>query len=114
MRVRFTESDIRAEAVRLGLIRDGQELPRNLHGRVAASLVAASAQTPGDSRQEPRLAGEIVVQPGGTILIDGEPFPWLIATDPMDIRLTCGDGVSTVRLTLMAESVQITTPDGSE
>jgi hypothetical protein len=58
---------------------------------------------------EPQLAQEIVIH-GSSILIDGEPFPWLVAARPMDISLN-PEGVSTVRLTLMASAVQIVRPE---
>ncbi|MGW2997282.1 hypothetical protein ACWDA9_38250, partial [Streptomyces sp. NPDC001193] len=57
----------------------------------------------------PPPAGEIVIH-GSSILIDGEHFPWLVAAQPMDIGLN-PDGVSTVRLTLMAASVQVIRPE---
>jgi len=107
MQVKFTDDDVRAEAERLGLIESGAELPRHLRSRVVAALVQqeSQAKSPGPVT-EPELAKEIVVQPDGVILVDGEPFPWLVAREPMDIRVS-PDAVSTVRLTLMTEAVQI-------
>lgn len=113
MHITYTDSDITAKAVQLGLIRDGDEMPRQLRGRVVAALLQEQA-TPGAGEQpEPQVAKEIVVQPGGAIVIDGEPFPWLVAKQPMEIALN-PDGLSTVRLTLIAEAVQIIKPEPRE
>ncbi|MFE0039442.1 hypothetical protein [Streptomyces sp. NPDC059015] len=111
MQVRFSDEDIAAKAVELGLIRDGEQVPRHRRSQVAAVLVqeAGHAQ-PRVAAAEPQLAKEIVVQPGGAILVDGEPFPWLVAQQPMEIGLN-PDGISTVRLTLMAQAVQIIKPE---
>lgn len=111
MHVKFPELDIRAKAVELGLIDDGAELPRSLRGKVVAVLLQEAANaSPRTAEREPQLAKEIVVQPGGAILVDGEPFPWLVAKQAMEIGLN-PDGVSTVRFTLLAEAVQIIKPE---
>jgi hypothetical protein len=111
MQVQFSEQDITAKAVELGLIRDGEALPRDQRSRVVAVLLhEAASGSPRGAEREPQLAKEIVIQPGGAILVDGEPFPWLVATQPMEIGLDPA-GVSTVRLTLMAEAVQIIKPE---
>ena len=108
MPISYTDQQIREKAVSLGLIQDGADLPRQLRGKVVAALAYGDAaerqQVP-----EPQLAQEIVIH-GGSILIDGEPFPWLVAAQPMDIGLN-PDGVSTVRLTLMAATVQVIRPE---
>ncbi|MFI5985039.1 hypothetical protein ACIBEA_29760 [Streptomyces sp. NPDC051555] len=109
MPIKYTDEQIHVQAVHLGLIAEGDELPRNLRGKAVAALAhldAAERRAP----IEPQLAGEIVVQPGGSILVDGEPFPWLVAAQPMEIGLN-PDGVSTVRLTLMAAAVQVIRPE---
>lgn len=109
MPISYSEQQIRDKAVELGLIPAGTDLPRNLRGRVVAAMAhgdAAERSVPA----EPQLAREIVIQPGGCILIDGDPFPWLVAGQPMDIGLN-PDGVSTVRLTLMAAAVQVIRPE---
>lgn len=107
----FSDAEIKSKAIALHLIYDSQDLPANLRSRVVAALVEEKrAEAPRDQDQEPRLAKEIVVQPGGAILIDGEPLPWLVAKQAMEIGLN-PDGVSTVRLTLMANSVQIIKPE---
>lgn len=109
MPLSYTEQQIREQAVFLGLVEDGVELPRHLRSKVVATMV----HTDGAERAvvaEPQLAQAIVIQPGGAVLVDGEPFPWLIARQPMEISLD-PDGTSTVRLTLMAASVQIVQPE---
>jgi hypothetical protein len=107
----FTDGDIQAKAEELGLVQAGEPLPKAMRSRVVAALLeerrAAGSHT---QAREPQLAQEIVVQPGGVILIDGETFPWLVATEPMQVCLN-PDGVSTVRLTLLAAAVQIIKPE---
>lgn len=111
MKAQFTEPDIRAKAVELGLMQDGAELPRHQRSKVVAVLLYEAANAaPRKAEREPQLAKEIVIQPGGTILVDGEPFPWLVAKQAMEVGLN-PDGVSTVRFTLMAEAVQIIKPE---
>lgn len=112
----FTDAEVAAKAVKLGVIDDGQELPRNQRGRIVALLMqerlSAPAEEPTPTPQAPQLAREVLIQPGGAITIDGAPFPWLVAAEPMDIRLSPSpNGDSTVRLTLLAESVQIIKPE---
>lgn len=109
MPISFTEQQIREKAVLLGLIADGADLPRHQRGKVVAAM--AHAETADRTAlAEPQLAQEIVIQPGGSVLIDGQPFPWLITRHPMEISLD-PDGTSTVRLTLMAAAVQIVRPE---
>lgn len=106
----FTDAELHAKAVELGLIYESQELPRNLRSRMAAALLEERrAVARHEQPDEPVCAKEIVVQPGGVILIDGEPFPWLVAKEPIQVGLN-PDGISTVRLTLFAEAVQIIKP----
>lgn len=111
MHLRYTDADIAAKAVQLGLIQEGEELPRNLRGKVVAALM--QEETAPTARTEPRLAAEIVLQPNGAILVDGEPFPWLVAQEPVDVHLD-PDGISTVRMTLLANAVQIIKPEPRE
>lgn len=114
MPVQFTDDQIKAKAVELGLIAEGGDLPRAMRSRVVAVLVQeGAAAAPRQRGREPELAKEIVIQPGGLILVDGEQFPWLIARQPMEISLN-PEGISTVRLTLMADTVQIIKPEPRE
>lgn len=114
MPVSYTDQQIHDQAVHLGLIYASQELPRNLRSQVLATLVEAGRQqagTPGDEA-EPRLANEIVIQPGGSISIDGAPFPWVVAAEAMDIHLAPEpNGLNTVRLTLLASNVLVIRPE---
>ncbi|MFE3657279.1 hypothetical protein [Streptomyces sp. NPDC059165] len=111
MKLQFTEADIRAKAIELGVIKESQELPRSKRSRVVAAMLQQAAG--GHEAADPKLANEIVIQPGGVILIDGEPFPWIVADQPMDIGLH-PDGISTVRMTLMARAVQVIKPEPRE
>ncbi|MFE6126810.1 hypothetical protein ACFQ6Q_00835 [Streptomyces sp. NPDC056437] len=111
MQVKFTDQDITAKAVELGLIQDGQALPRDQRSKVVAVLLEqAAAASPKKAEREPQIAKEIVIQPDGVILVDGEEFPWLVAKEAMDIRLD-PEGFSTVRLTLVTNAVQIIKPE---
>jgi hypothetical protein len=106
----FTDAELAAKAVQLGVIEEGAELPRSARSRVAAALVEERrATTKADTPREPECAREISVR-GNEVTVDGEPFPWLIARAPMEIALA-PDGSGTVRLTLLAESVQVLKPD---
>jgi len=105
----FPDAELTAKAVQLGIIQDGQPLPRSVRSRVAAALLeerraAANPEKPA----EPEMAKDITVR-GSEITVDGKPFPWLVVRAPMDITLGT-DGSGTVRLTLMAESVQVLKP----
>ncbi|WP_030303508.1 hypothetical protein [Streptomyces katrae] len=110
MPVRYTEQEIRAQAHRLGLIAGSQDVPRSMRSKVISTLLEADRPPIEAPVEAPRLAQQIVIQPGGAVLIDGSPFPWLIARHPMEISLD-PDGTSTVRLTLMAGAVQIVQPE---
>jgi hypothetical protein len=107
MPLSFTDVEIHAQAVRLGLIKDGHELPRHLRSRVVASLLA-DQQRPAKQAEVP-IAQSIVIQPGGDIHIDGKPFPWIIQAEQMAVTLS-PDGAGLVTLTLPALNVQILKP----
>jgi hypothetical protein len=106
--IQISDDAVQARAVQLGLIQQGEILPRHLRSRVIAAMADSDSHPVGLS--EPRLAREVVIQPGGTVLVDGEPFPWLVGRQPMEITLQ-HDGVSSVRLTLLAAGVQIVPPE---
>lgn len=106
----FQQAEVQAKAEQLGLVKPGEPVPQHLLNKVKAALVEERrATTASAEAAKARLAKEITVQPGGAILIDGEPLPWLAARAPMEIGLN-PDGVSTVRLTLLAESIQVLKP----
>jgi hypothetical protein len=114
MQSHFGDAEINAKAVELGLIQPGAELPRSQRSKVMAALVQqAAARAARRERPQPQLAKEIVIQPNGVILVDGEPFPWLVDRQPLDIHLD-PDGFSTVRMTLLADAVQIIKPQPRE
>lgn len=111
MHVQFTDDDIQQKAVELGLIQSGDAFPRHLRSKVVAVLLQeAASASPQQAGREPQMAKEIVIQPGGEILVDGEVFPWIVTRQPMEIGLD-PEGVSTVRMTLMANAVQIIKPE---
>ena len=107
MPLSFTDDEIRAQAVRLGLIEDGRELPRSMRSRVVASL-AAERQRP-DTPAEVPIAQSIVIQPGGDVQVDGKPFPWVVQAERMQVALQ-PDGAGLVTLTLPALNIQILKP----
>ncbi|MFE9845771.1 hypothetical protein [Streptomyces goshikiensis] len=106
----FTDRELQAKAEELGLVQPGEHIPTAaIHRRVRVALVEERRAAQQPVAREPQLAREIVVH-GSSILVDGEPFPWLVGADPMDISLH-RDGVSTVRLTLLASAVQVIRPE---
>jgi hypothetical protein len=115
MALQFTDAELHAKAIQLGIVAGPDEvLPPRQRSKVAAALVEERrAATRQEETPEPVCAKEIVVQPGGQVLVDGEPFPWLIARQPMEIGLN-PEGISTVRLTLMTETVQVLKPQPSK
>lgn len=109
----FPDAEVQAKAEQLGIVGPGQQIPKAMLNKVKAALVEERrAAAPKESATaEPQLAKSIVIQPGGPILVDGEPFPWLVASAPMEIGLAPdAAGISTVRLTLLADSVQVLKP----
>ncbi|MGK5729727.1 hypothetical protein [Streptomyces sp. URMC 124] len=111
MPLSFTDEQITAKAVQLGLITDGEDLPRHLRGRVVAAL---HTERPRSTAVPPPVAERIVIQPGGSVEVDGRPFPWLVQADLIEVTLQ-PDGAGMVRLTLPARSIQILKPaDESE
>lgn len=111
MPLSFTDEEIHAQAVRLGLIYESQELPRNLRSRVVASL-AAERGRPAIQADVP-IAQSIVIQPGGDIQVDGKPFPWVVQAERMQVTLQ-PDGAGLVTLTLPALNIQILKPPTPE
>jgi hypothetical protein len=109
----FTDAELRAKAEELGLVEPGQGIPTAVQSKIKAAIVEDRRA---DARKtapvvQARMAESIVVQPGGSITVDGEPFPWVVAADPMDINLHPDpNGISSVRLTLLADSVQVLPP----
>jgi hypothetical protein len=112
MQVQYSEAQIRAKAVELGVIGDGEELPRSMRSRVVAALIQEAA--PRFRDEAAPVAGTVRVQPGGSVDIDGRPFPWMVQADRIEVALE-PDGSGLVRLTLPARNIQITQPaDESE
>lgn len=111
MRIQFTDDQIRAKAAELGLIGEGEDMPRHLRGRVVAAMVAESPQVKASAPVP--VARQIVVQPGGGIDVDGCPFPWVVQADQIEVSLQ-PDGSGMVRLTIPAHNVQITHPAESD
>lgn len=107
MPLSFTDAEIHAQAVKLGLIESFDPVPRNLRSRVVASL-AAERQRPA-TQAEVSIAQSIVIEPGGDITVDGKPFPWVIQAEQMAVTLN-PDGAGMVTLTIPALNIQILKP----
>ncbi|MCD9196077.1 hypothetical protein [Streptomyces albireticuli] len=101
----FTNDQISAKATQLGLITEGEELPRHQRSKVVAALLQ---ERPRSAAASP-VAARIVIQPGGAVEVDGRPFPWLVQSDLIEVTLQ-PDGAGMVRLTLPARSIQIREP----
>ncbi|GAA0454324.1 hypothetical protein ACFQ2B_27945 [Streptomyces stramineus] len=106
MPLRYTDEQVTAKAAQLGLIADGQTLPRHLRSKVIAAL---HSERPRSTGALPPVAERIVIQPGGAVEVDGRPFPWLVQSDLIEVTLQ-PDGAGMVRLTLPARNVQILQP----
>jgi hypothetical protein len=106
----FTDDEIRAKAVQLGLAYEGGDgaFPSRHRSKIVAALVedrrveAAAAQPSDDG---PYIGGQIVIRPGERIELDGQALP--AAAEPIEVRVSADPAVpSTVRLTLLAHTVQ--------
>ncbi|MFV8127544.1 hypothetical protein [Streptomyces syringium] len=109
MPAQFPDDQIATKAAQLGLIDEGGDLPRHLRSKVIAALMQ---ERPRPAAASP-VAGQIVIQPGGTVTVDGRPFPWLVQADLIEVTLQ-PDGSGMVRLTLPARNIQIHKPLPSE
>ncbi|MFJ5089967.1 hypothetical protein [Streptomyces sp. NPDC088674] len=103
----FTDAEIQAAAVRLGVIKAGEDVPARLRSRVVASLVA-DRRRPTSAAEVP-VAQQIIVEPGGQISVDGKPFPWVVQAGQIGVTLQ-PDGAGMVTLTMPALNIQITQP----
>ena len=109
--LQFSDGQIQEKAVQLGVVSPGMPVPPRLRSRVVAALAAETAR-PAKGTPVP-VAREIVVQPGGSIDIDGRPFPWVVQADQIEVTLG-PDGAGLVRLTIPAHNIQITKPADEE
>jgi hypothetical protein len=107
--INYSDDEIHAKAVGLGLIEPGEALPHRLRSRVLAALAAPTSSGAAPEASRPRVPTSIVVQPGGDILIDGTSIPWAVARERIDVTSN-PDGPDTVRLTLLTEHASITDP----
>lgn len=106
----FTDAEIYAEAVRLAVITDGEELPHHLRSQVVASLArpTAPADEPDDDTDEPTepVPGGELILAADRVLLDGQPFPLTVTTDPVEITARHG-GPTTVRLTVVVGACHV-------
>lgn len=107
----FTEDEIRAKAVQLGLAYEGGDgaFPTRHRSKVVAALVedrraeAAAAAQPTDDG--PYIGGHLTIRPGERIELDGQALP--AAAEPVEVRISADPNTpSTVRLTLLAHTIQ--------
>lgn len=103
--LKYSDEQIRAEAVRLGLVGEGEPISPAVRSRAASALMA-QRQLALPATRGPRLAKVFTVRPGRGPLVDGKPFPWLVTDDPMAVEVR-PDGSGFVRLTIPAELVRI-------
>ena len=104
----FTDDEIKAEAVRLGLITNADDLPRHLRSQVVASLAARTTTDTADSPGAAVPGGELTVTADGDVLLDGRPFPLPVTTDPIEVTARHG-GRTTVRLTVVVDACHLHT-----
>ncbi|MFF4779409.1 hypothetical protein ACFY05_42000 [Microtetraspora fusca] len=98
----FDEAELSAKAVELGLIADGQALPRHLRSHAAAALVAARQGQPPEAPEAE--AGHLVITGDRRVLLDGHALPVLVVDDdPIHVVLQ-GDA-ATIRLTIAARTI---------
>lgn len=101
----FTNAEMRAKAVQLGIIKDGEDLPVGALSKIKAALVEDRRTAAHDNTAGmPPIASQIVIRPGA-IEMDGRRLP--AASDPIEIHVDPDPDIpSTVRLTLLADTVQ--------
>jgi hypothetical protein len=102
----FTDDQLQAEAVRLGLIGDGDELPQHLRSQVAAQLAAPPADSAADDEPAARVPGGELIIAADRVLLDGQRFPLTVTTDPVEITARHG-GQTTVRLTVVVGACHV-------
>jgi hypothetical protein len=107
--LQFTDAEIREKAAALGIIYEGHTVPAHLRSRVVAALTeerrSAAAAAPDDDA--PWIARAITIRPGASIEVDGCRLP--AAAAPVEIHVSDDPAVpSTVRLTLLADTIQTT------
>lgn len=108
MPIQVSNQEIQSKALQLGLIGAGEPLPAHLRSRVVAALVQEQATD--RPREQAPVAERIVVQPGTGVTVNGQPFPWMVQADRIEITIQ-PDGSGLVRLTLPAHNVQIHEPE---
>lgn len=104
MAISFADHEIYSEAVRLGLVVDGEPLTPPARNQAVSQLFSKSRG--GAPSKGPRIARVITVRPGRGPLVDGKPFPWVITDDSIAVEVRA-DGSGFVRLTIPAELVRI-------
>ncbi|MFJ1581785.1 hypothetical protein ACIOC1_00410 [Streptomyces sp. NPDC088197] len=107
----FPDAEIHAEALRLGLISDGDELPRHLRSQAVASLAAEEPVDtgPDDEPPVPVPGGDLIIA-GDRVLLDGQPFSLPVTTEPVEITARHG-GPTTVRLTVVVGACHVLATD---
>lgn len=111
MRLTISDSDIQAKALELGLIQPGEPVPANVRSRIVAALLAE--QAPRAAAADVPVAKNISVQPGASVMVDGNPFPWVVQADAIEVTIA-PDGSGLVRLTIPTLSVEITKSESEQ
>lgn len=103
----FTNSEMRAKAVQLGIIKDGEDLPVGALSKIKAALVEERRTAAEPTEDGPYIGGQISIRPGVSVELDGQRLP--AAAEPVEIRVSADPDIpSTVRLTLLAHTIQTT------
>ncbi|MFF3671687.1 hypothetical protein [Microtetraspora malaysiensis] len=99
----FSEQEITAKAVELGLVANGEALPANLRSKAVKALAAAVQQQP---VEPPLEVGHLILTPDRRVLLDGHVLPLqVLDSDPIHVVLH-GEG-ATIRLTVAARTITV-------
>lgn len=109
-----SDADVQVKAEELGVVQSGETLPRNQRSKVVAALLQDARLGARRARPSPAtVAQSITVRTGESVEVDGQPFPWVIQSDAIEVTLNpSGEGL--VRLTIPTKSVQIIKPESEQ
>lgn len=111
--LRFTDEQLHAKAIELGLVGEGERLPASLRARVAAVLrdeqaraVRANAERYAQEASRGAAVADLRVV-GDALVVDGRPIRGVVADGPIEYV------PGRVRLTLTAARIAITPAAGA-
>lgn len=101
----YTDAEIHAKAVQMGVIYESQTVPANMRSQIVAALVEERRAAAQPSEDGLYIGGQITIRPGTSIELDGQRLP--AAGESVEIHVSADpDTPSTVRLTLLAHTIQ--------